>query len=66
MSSREKRTESIAIRVEPSLKAAIQSLADDQQRSISQKVHILIANGLGGLGAKVRDEERAKGRSAAH
>jgi len=58
MNPREKRTETIALRVEPALKEAIAELADREHRTISQQVHKWIVEAL----RDVRSNEPPRGR----
>lgn len=46
MALREKRTDLISLRVEPSMKATILSIASSERRTISQTVYNLLADRL--------------------
>lgn len=55
---REKRTETIALRVGPQIKAEIQTIAEREHRTVSQQVHKWVLEGLG----EARKQEERKSR----
>ncbi len=55
---REKRTETIALRVGPQVKAEIQTIAEREHRTVSQQVYKWVLEGL----EAVRKHDERKGR----